>query len=311
MNARLPIADPRVTDSEALPSSIRITALLTCFNRKANTIDCLTRLEVAARKAGVDPVAVLVDDASTDGTVVAVRAQFPWVTVIVGDGTLFWNRGMHRAQALAMERDSDYLLWLNDDTALFPDSLGEMVESEQKLRLAHGKPVMVVGSTADRATGQLTYGGHIAPNRWKPVTYQRVWSPTEPVECHVMNGNVVLIPMPIARAVGNLDPAYAHAMGDTDYALRARAKGFRVFVAPGFIGHCSQNQTSNTYDDESLPLSARWKKMMSRKGLPLRSWGHFTRRHCGWAWPVYFAWPYLKVLAGGLRRVGRGRLQPR
>jgi GT2 family glycosyltransferase len=282
---------------------ISLIAVMTSFNRRTATLACLARFEGAARQAGVEPKAMLLDDGSTDGTAAAVREQYPWVVVMVGDGSLFWNRGMHQAQARAMESGADYLLWLNDDTELMPDSITRLLETENMLRHKHGQPVMVVGSTADRVTGRLTYGGHVAPQRWRPFTYERVWHESQPVECHVMNGNVVLIPMQIAHVVGNLDPAFEHAMGDYDYALRARAKGFRVFVAPGFVGHCSNNPALGTYRDRSLPLSVRWKKMMSRKGLPPRSWGHLTRRHGGLAWPVYFVWPYFKLLATEIRRV--------
>jgi GT2 family glycosyltransferase len=280
----------------------RLIAAMTSFNRRAATLACLARFESAARQAGLEPNAVLVDDGSTDGTAAAVREQYPWVKVMVGDGSLFWNRGMHQAQAHAMEQTPDYLLWLNDDTELLPDSISRLLETEHTLSHKHGQPVMIVGSTADRCTGRLTYGGHVAPQRWRPFTYQRVWHETQPVECHVVNGNVVLIPMQVAQTVGNLDPVFEHAMGDIDYALRTRAAGFRIFVAPGFVGHCSNNPALGTYRDSSLPLSVRWKKMMSRKGLPPRSWGHFTRRHGGLIWPIYFVWPYFKLIVDGARR---------
>lgn len=283
-----------------LSESVRLIAVMTSFNRQPATLACIERFAMAARQAGIEPEAVLMDDGSTDGTVVAVRAQYPWVEVMEGDGSLFWNRGMHHAQARAMTRGADYLLWLNDDTELLLDSIVRLLETEFTLRQKHGHPVMVVGSTADRATGQLTYGGHIAPQRWRPFTYQRVWHESQPVECHVMNGNVVLIPTQMAQAVGNLDPVFEHAMGDTDYALRVRATGYRVFVTQGFVGYCSNNASSGTYRDINLPLSTRWKKMMSRKGLPPRSWGHFTRKHGGLAWPIYFVWPYFKLVAGAV-----------
>lgn len=289
----------------------RVTALLTSFNRKSFTLECLVRLEQAALRADVALDAVLVDDGSRDGTAAAVREQCPWVEVVVGDGSLFWSRSMHRGQTRAMEGDADYLLWLNDDTELFPDALTRLLEAEASLRSKHGQPVMIVGSTADRETGRLTYGGHIARQRWRPFSYRRVWDVSEPVECHVMNGNMVLIPMHIARVVGNLDPVFEHAMGDTDYALRARAQGFRVFVAPGFVGHCSHNTTSGTYLDKTLPLSARWNKMMSRKGLPPQSWRHLTRKHGGMAWPFYFLWPYLKFIVGEVRRLKPGTSRQR
>lgn len=282
---------------------IRLIAVMTSYNRRAATLACLANYEVAARQADVEPKAVLMDDGSTDGTATAVREQYPWVEVMVGDGSLFWNRGMHQAQARAMKCDFDYLLWLNDDTALLPDAITRLLETEHELECKLGQPVMVVGSTADCKAESLTYGGHVAPQRWRPFTYKRVWAEFEPAECHVMNGNVVLIPIKIAQEVGNLDPVFEHAMGDTDYALRARIKGYRVFVAPGLVGHCSNNPALGTYRDSSLPLSVRWKKIMSRKGLPPQSWRHFTRRHGGLAWPVYFVWPYIKLIVSDIRHV--------
>jgi len=280
----------------------KIVALMTSHNRRQKTLSCIDHYASCALPEGYSRELVLVDDGSTDGTAAAVRAQFPWVTVVVGDGALFWNRGMHLAQAQAMKSAPDYLLWLNDDTELLPDAIVRLLQTQHTLTATASQPVMLVGATADRETGQQTYGGYVAARRWRPFSYQRVWHESEPVECHVMNGNVVLIPHEIAQRVGNLDPAFEHAMGDTDYALRARAQGFRVFVAPGVVGYCANNPAAGTYRDTSLPLAVRWKKMVSRKGLPPRSWRHFTRRHGGLVWPVYFVWPYFKLVAGKMRR---------
>jgi hypothetical protein len=46
--------------------------------------------------------------------------------------------------------------------------------------------------------------------------------------------------------------------------------------------------------------------MMGRKGLPVRSWWRFTRKHGGVLWPLYFTWPYAKLIATGLRRAPSG-----
>jgi hypothetical protein len=45
--------------------------------------------------------------------------------------------------------------------------------------------------------------------------------------------------------------------------------------------------------------------MMTRKGLPWRSWLVLTRRHAGPLWPLHFASPYLKVVVQGLLRRSR------
>jgi GT2 family glycosyltransferase len=278
------------------PQNPRVVALLTCFNRKSQTLQCLQALEAAGREARVHLEAILVDDASTDGTPAAVKAAFPWVDVVRGSGSLFWNRGMHEAFARGLQRDADYYLWLNDDTDLVSGALKTLIAQGRYLTGKDGQPVIVVGATADRATQQVTYGGRRARSRLKRFTYELVWDSHEPVPCDVIEGNCVLIPRAVARKVGNLDPVFEHAMGDTDYALRARRVGVRAYVVPGIMGYCSVNPLRGTYFDRSLPLRQRWQLIRGRKGLPVRSWLRFTRRHGGFLWPVYFLWPYVKVV---------------
>jgi GT2 family glycosyltransferase len=277
-----------------------VVAILTCYNRKAMTLACLAALKVAAVHARVKLRAILVDDASTDGTAAAVQETFPWVDVIAGSGSLYWNRCMHLGFARALRQPADHYLWLNDDTLLLPDALRRLIDQCQSLQQAVGRPVIVVGATSD-ASGRVSYGGSVAQSRFRRFTYRPVWSDREPQVCDVMNGNCVLIPHDVASDVGNLDPAFEHAMGDTDYALRARRAGYRVYVAPGTVGRCSNNSAQGTFNDRSLPLARRWQLILGRKGLPLRSWLRFTRKHGGVLWPLYFAWPYAKLIATAAR----------
>lgn len=285
----------------------RILAALTCFNRKALTLGSLRALARAAEQAGVDLEAVLVDDASPDGTAAAVRAEFPWVEVVDGSGSLFWNRGMHEAFGRAMaRRTADYYLWLNDDTEIVPDALARLVDQSRTLRARLGHPVIVVGATAERGSGRITYGGRVAGNRLRRFTYRLVSSDSEPLLIDAVEGNCVLIDKDVAHAVGNLDPTFEHAMGDTDYGLRARKAGFPSYLAPGVMGYCRDNPVAGSFADDSLTLKQRWKVLVSRKGLPPQSWMHFTRRHGGWLWPLYFAWPYVRVVTTSLAKPRAG-----
>lgn len=278
----------------------KLVVLMTSYNRKAKTVAALQAL---ATNTGLDDVGlsvILVDDGSTDGTAEAVIQAFPWVHVVHGDGSLFWCRGMHRAFEVAMHIGYDYYLWLNDDTLLRSDAVSRMISCNADLRARTGKPVIVVGSTIDEHTGKLTYGGERCPNWWSRTTFVRVVPTVDAQQCDSMNGNFVLIPAEVAQKVGNLDPAFEHAMGDTDYALRAGSLGIELWVTPGIFGTCGHNSITGTYLDASQPFSRRWKDFLSRKGLPWRSWMIFTRRHAGPFWPLFFAMPYAKQLARGL-----------
>ena len=108
---------------------------------------------------------------------------------------------------------------------------------------------------------------------------------------------------------GGFDPAFEHSMGDTDYALRASKLGVQVWVDSGVHGSCSDNPVQGTWCDSTQPLARRWRDMMTRTGLPWRSWLTLTQRHAGPLWPIHFALPYVRVvlqgvLTGNIRQKG-------
>lgn len=293
-----PLVLRSIRQGDVRVKSCRMAVIMTSHNRRSHTESCLRCLE-ASQNVNVDLSGVLVDDGSTDGTSDLVAHTFPWVKLLHGDGDLFWCRGMHRAFEEAMQYEFDYFLWLNDDTMIYPDTLSRLLDCAANMQSKTGMPTIVVGSTVDEHTGKLTYGGERRASWWRRTSFVKVQLGDIAQRCESMNGNIVLIPVGSARRVGNLDAAFEHAMGDTDYALRANKLGVSVWVAPGVHGTCGHNAINRTFLDSSLPLAKRWQQMLGRKGLPWRSWYVLTRRHAGVFWPLFFLWPYVRVVVSG------------
>lgn len=282
--------------------SCRIAVILACHNRREKTIACLRALDIAQHVAQQSCDVYLVDDGSTDGTTEAVAHEFPHVRLLRGDGTLFWNRSMHWAFGEALRAGYDFYLWLNDDTLLESDALTRLLACHAAIIADGHRSGIVIGSTRDEVSGKLTYGGLVATRWWKPLAFRHLPpSADRSLKCDTMNGNVVLIPDIVARGIGNIEPAFAHAMGDMDYGLRAKKAGFSNWIMPGFAGRCARNPTAGTYLDPAVPLRQRIKKMVAPKGLPPKSWLTFTRRHAGPFWLVFWVWPYTKLLVPRLR----------
>lgn len=272
-----------------------IAVLMTCHNRREKTLACLDALFVNALPCGFALKVFLVDDGSTDGTSAAVLEKYSNVCVIHGDGNLYWNRGMRLAFATAMEEGFNYYMWLNDDTFLYPSAIDQLLQT--KLPDSIGN-VIAVGAVCDPLTRAMTYGGA----RFESAPFYRPFSATEvqpikqPQIIHVIHGNVVLIPDSIARKIGNLDPLFEHAMGDTDYSLRAHKIGVCMLLTAEYVGTCSRNSVSGTHQDPTLPLILRIRYIFSRKGLPWRPWLALCWRYAGIVWPLYFLWGYIKVI---------------
>ena len=211
---------------------INIAVLLTVHNRKAKTLESLKKIFEQVGLENIILDVFVTDDGCTDGTKEAIFERFPTVKLIQGDGSLYWNRGMYKAWEKAVStKEYDFFLWLNDDTLLSKEAIFSLLSDFKKLKI----PSLICGATMSAFTGGITYSGRakqesalIKPNG-------------EPQRCEIINGNAVLIPNCVYKAIGNLDWTFRHAIGDFDYGLRAQKAGFPSYVSSEVIGICESN----------------------------------------------------------------------
>jgi len=234
-----------------------IAVLLTCHNRKARTIQCLTQLFNQNGQENFKFEVFLVDDGSTDGTADNVKILFPKVNIIKGDGALFWNRGMYIAWEKASKtKIFDFYLWLNDDTFLHEDALKILFETSK------GKKdnAIIVGTISSSSNANvITYGGFnqngiIQPNG-------------EVQECQKFNGNCALIPHSIFQQIGNLDYHFRHTFGDIEYGMRARKAGYKLYTTSQAVGECERNEWPPLYLSSGVSLKKRLRSLYSPLGF--------------------------------------------
>jgi len=205
---------------------MKIAVLLTCHNRVKTTLRCLSSLNLAAGDHSCD--VYLVDDGSTDGTCEQVRATFPSVKIILGSGSLYWAKGMHRAwQEACANDDYDFYLWLNDDVVLKGNAIAELVADYTKTL-----SVIIGACSEEDDDSQVSYGATDASDKLIVPT-------GEPQGADGwFTGNCVLIPRSIFKSVGLISNAYSHARADYDYAERLKQQGLRFYCSSCYVGVC-------------------------------------------------------------------------
>jgi GT2 family glycosyltransferase len=198
----------------------------------------------------------------------------------------------------AMKQGYEYYLWLNDDTNLEPNVLSKLLDTHQDLAGRGYHNSIIVGSVTDPSTGKYSYGGRIPSKRLFSFKFEALEPGNEPQECTTMQGNCVLIPHSVAEIVGNIDATFVHNLGDLDYGLRARQLGCSVWVAPGYVGTCAKNLTTESWGDTNIHLLKRLQKVISPKAFPVRSRAIYAKRHKGLFWVFHWILPYIRAIIG-------------
>lgn len=272
-----------------------ISILIACHNRRSQTLRCLRALEAAVSNSCSYRV-ILVDDGSVDGTAQAVQREFPSVVIVAGDGQLYWNGGMRVAWERAIRyQDSDYFLWLNDDTEMLPGSIAKMLQLSSLI----SSSAVVVGRTIDLETGEQTYGGVREVGGLRRLSYRQ--NGESATFCDTMNGNAVLFPAVVPDVVGLNSPRFSHSFGDFDMGLRVRRAGMDVVQLGPPVGYQSRNESA-LHMPTHLDFGNAKQVLLNPKGLPPREWAEFCRRHAGPLWLVYFVARYIRLSLRGLVR---------
>jgi GT2 family glycosyltransferase len=264
---------------------MRIAVLITCFNRKAETLNCLQAIFDSDFK-GFEIGIFIVDGGSTDGTVLAIIEKFPELQIEIHEG-LYWNRGMIAAWKMAVKTQLEYdaYLLLNDDVCIHENAISELVNIVN----AWNGTKIAVGYTTSPTSGMVTYGGLKRKNGISRIRFEH--TKINDGRIVTMNGNCALVPKRIFQEIGMLDSKFRHSFGDIDYGLRATKAGFGIETSINAVA----NNTSYS-GSKKFRIFEIYALMKNPKGLPIGEWLYFTRSHAGFLWPVNFILRYFKML---------------
>lgn len=264
---------------------MKLAVLLTCYNRKEKTLNCINKLLPQLEQSDLEFKIYICDDKSADGTYECLKEMLPSHAVFQSSGNLFWCKGMHMVMRAATLDSCDYYLMVNDDVDFFEDALQTMLQSYHKTGFSCG----IVGATKATETEKYTYGGRTKDEKLvlpEEISRECVWA----------NWNCFLIDKEIVQRVGIIDGKYQHAWGDYDYSYRMQRAGYKIYVANKCVGRCDLNSSYKSFKDQSVRKTVRLRKLFSPKGIPFYSYMRYHVRIWGWKGILRYLYGYMSLI---------------
>lgn len=203
------------------------------WNTRDLLIQCLT--SVVQGTEGVDYETVIVDNASTDGSVLALQEGFPQVKLIVNSSNLGFAKAANQA---IMESKGRYVLLLNPDTRPLDNAIGKMIRFMEerpeagamgpRLVLPDGRP-QPYSFGCDPTLGYLLRRGL---NLLLRKGYLHDWGTDEVQEVDWLSGASLMLRRRALEETGLLDENFFLYFEDNDLCLRLRQKGWKVYFNP-------------------------------------------------------------------------------
>jgi GT2 family glycosyltransferase len=279
---------------ESLPPVYVVTLT---WNQRADTLNCLESLSQITYP---NYRLLLVDNASVDGTVEAVKERFPDVEVVVNPENLGFPGGFNVGLQRALDQGADYVFMINNDTFVEPNILSELVAHAVAPDVGMVAPKIYC---ADEPNRIWTIGGMRHPLTWEMTDIgdkqldQGQWE--DVVERDYLIGCALLIKRSLLEQVGLFDTGYCPIYyEDSDLSMRARHAGYRLLMVPSArMWH--KGSASGGGND-----SPRVRYLMARNSV------RFFRKHVrGWRWLIVAPYRTGSAILWTLRLLRRGRFQ--
>jgi len=244
-------------------SDLRLSIIIVNWNTRDITRDCLR--SVRQHLSGMAYEVIVVDNASSDGSVEMIRREFPDARLIANDANLGFGRANNQAMRVAR---GEFFFLLNSDTVIFDEAIQGLVNfiaadpgvgiagckllfedrtlqascsRFPSIRLALFEDLMLYKFLPRRAQGELLLGGYWPHDRARDV--DAVW------------GAAMLVRRQVFDETGGFDERIFMYGEDLEWCMRVRDYGWRIAFTPeAAIVHLNHKSSEKKYGDERIDL---------------------------------------------------------
>ena len=283
---------PETVDTQLTPPALDLSVIIVSYNTREMTLDCLRVL--LPQLKGFTSEIFVVDNASADGSVAAVREAFPQVQCIENPR----NAGFGAANNLAMaQAHGEFLLLLNSDAFPKPGAIAHLVSY-----LRTHPEAAVAGPRLLNADGTLQLSCFKFPtplrcwmeNLWLSAALPRhpkigdyrLWPHDAERRVDSVIGACMLVRRTAYEQIGGFDERFFMYSEETDWQWRMQKAGWGVAFTPA--AEVTHLAGASGADD---------KPRISRYFFESLDW--YVRKHHGW--PGLISVRLAMVIGCGLR----------
>jgi GT2 family glycosyltransferase len=230
---------------------------------------------------------LIVDNGSSDDSVVSLHKSFPKIKIIENPRNLGFQGGMNVGIREAISQHAEQVMLLNCDTIASPDMLATLLASCPK-----DADVISPGIYyASRKNVLCSTGGRINPILLETLHQKPIKDFQSPIQFEFLPSHAWLIKTSIFSKVGLLDELFFPLYyDDLDFCLRLKQNSFRAYLIPG----------AKLYHNVSLSVGGR--NSPKERFLMARNSGYYFRKHMKtWQAPVIFLFRFGSGLLWTLR----------
>lgn len=207
-----------------------IVTVILNTNRRDDTLACIASLTESHYS---NHSIIVLDNASTDGSVEAIQEKFPAVQIISLEENKGYAGNNNVGIAAAVAQGADWVFVLNEDTILDPDCLNQLVlvgESDPSIGIVgpmvyhYDEPTVI--QSAGGQMNQHLEAVHIAQNEEDKGQF------VQPRPVDWISGCAILVRRPLIEQVGMIDERFFYYWEETEWCLRAGRAGWRIMHVP-------------------------------------------------------------------------------
>lgn len=267
----------------------KVSIVIVNWNTCEDTMECIESLKKIDYP---NYEIIIVDNASSGDDVKILQDRFgDYAHIIANDRNDGFAGGCNIGMRYALEKGTDYILWLNNDTIVDAQFLSEMVKVAE-------------GDSAIGITGSKIYY-YRYPNRLQSVGGKMNWWLGKRTMCgwdeedtgqydalterDYVFGTSLLVKKVVVDKISFLDTSFFFNYEDFDYCTRAKRAGFKIVYVP-------ESKIWHKYGASfaKVPQYEETSELIKNSGGNAENFYHLYRKHCP---PVLFIFPFLANMA--------------